>query len=141
MSKALDEFKEFVRTYPKLKHDVRDGKRSWQSIYEEWVLLGDDGSWDEFKEDAEPQPVDAKESKASSSIDSSELLKSALSYVKKLNPDDITKTLSSVQKVVGIFQGLSSGSGDNKQKVNFTPKRRVDPLFRRYDDYDYYDGE
>ena len=66
----IEEFKEFVRKYPKLKYEVRDGKRTWQSIYEEWTLLGDDGSWDAYKGEGK------------TSGESQEFVHSALKYIK-----------------------------------------------------------
>jgi len=123
---SIDEFKEFVKKYPKLKFEVREGKRSWQSIYEEWTLLGDDGSWDSYK---------GSKGIKSNSGEGQEFIQSALKYVKKLNPDDITKTIGTVQKVLGIVQSFG-GSKHNQQRINYAPRRRIDPLFRRFDDYD-----
>ncbi len=126
MGTSIEEFKAFVRQYPGLKREVREGKRSWQSIYEEWTLLGDDGSWDTYKETTESN---------TSSGEGQEFLKSALQYVKKINPDDITKTIGTIQKVLGIVQSFSGGKG-NQNRINYAPRRRIDPLFRRFDDYD-----
>ena len=50
MSSRMDDFREFVRKYPKLKDKVRDGKTTWQSIYEEWVLYGDKNDWSKYEE-------------------------------------------------------------------------------------------
>ena len=51
MDSQLDEFKQFVRKYPGLKYDVRNGKATWQSIYEEWYLYGEeDSQWEKYKE-------------------------------------------------------------------------------------------
>ena len=122
MSNSIEEFKGFVQKYPRLKFEVRDGKRSWQSIYEEWTLLGDDGSWDNYKNES------AEKSKGG---EGQELLQGALRYIKKLNPDDISRYLGMGQKVLGLFQSFGGG-----KKVNYTPRRRMDPLFRRFDDYD-----
>ena len=127
MSNSIDEFKDFVKKYPRLKMEVREGKRSWQSIYEEWSLLGDDGSWESYRE--------IQENKTESS-DNQEFLKSTLAYIKKINPDDITKTVGTIQKVLGIVQSLNGGNRSNQNNMNFAPCRRVDPLFRRFDDYD-----
>lgn len=39
MDSQLDEFKSFVRKYPGLKNDVRSGKATWQSIYENGTCM------------------------------------------------------------------------------------------------------
>lgn len=127
MANSIKEFKKFVKLYPKLKYEVRDKKRTWQSIYEEWSLLGDDGSWDSYKED---------EGSKSTSIEGQEFLRSALQYIKKLNVDDITKTMGSIQKVTSLISAFNTGNKQKQNQINYTPRRRVDPLFRRYDEYD-----
>jgi len=129
MLNSIEEFKVFVKKHPKLRNEVRDKKRTWQNIYEEWVLLGDDGSWDEYGEEEKKETL-------ATSAEGQEFLKKALQYVKKLNVDDITKSLGTVQKVVGIVQAFNGGSKKEQQNLNYTPRRRVDPLFRRFDDYD-----
>ena len=53
MSSRMDDFRKFVRKYPKLKDEVRDGKTTWQSIYEEWVLYGDKNDWSKYEEKKE----------------------------------------------------------------------------------------
>ncbi|MDF2699537.1 MAG: hypothetical protein K0Q49_1093 [Haloplasmataceae bacterium] len=128
MSSSIDEFKAFAKKYPKLRYEVRDRKRTWQSIYEEWSILGDDGSWDNYKEES-------KESAKTESTESSEFLKTALNYVKKVNPDDITKMIGTVSKVAGIISAFNGGS-KNQSQIAGPQRRRVDPLFRRFDDYD-----
>ncbi|NLG82118.1 MAG: hypothetical protein GX490_06345 [Bacilli bacterium] len=122
---SIEEFKEFVRKYPRLKNEVREGKRTWQSIYEEWVLLGDDGSWDAYKEETPSN---------NTSSEGQEFIRSALNYVKKINPDDITKTIGTIQKVLGLVQSFSGNR--TPQRYPYPPRRRIDPLFRRFDDYD-----
>ena len=51
MESRIDEFREFVKKYPLIKEDVKNNKRTWQSFYEDWVLLGEnDGIWDPLRE-------------------------------------------------------------------------------------------
>ena len=46
-----EQFKEFVGKHPLLKFEVRDNKRTWQNIFEEWDLLGgEDESWKKYVE-------------------------------------------------------------------------------------------
>ena len=50
MDKRVEEFKDFVRRYPGLKTVVRNGQATWQSLFEEWYLYGeDDGQWEKYK--------------------------------------------------------------------------------------------
>ena len=51
MDNQVEEFKQFARKYPGLKYEVRSGKATWQSIFEEWYLYGEeDSQWEKFKE-------------------------------------------------------------------------------------------
>ena len=51
MESRIDEFRTFVRKYPRIKDDVKNGLKTWQSLYEDWVLLGEEDSvWDIYKE-------------------------------------------------------------------------------------------
>lgn len=130
MGSKLEEFKKFIRNYPGLRDEVKNGKRTWQEIYEEWVLMGEDVDWDDYKE--------IKKKSSITSLDNQELIQTVINYAKKLNPDDITKTISTVQKVVGLVQSFSGGLGKTTQNVG--NNRRVDPIFKRYDDY-FFDGD
>ncbi|XMB66653.1 spore coat protein YlbD [Mycoplasmatota bacterium zrk1] len=119
MGKSIEEFREFVKKYPKLKFKVRDGDRTWQNIYEEWSLLGEE-SFENYKE----------EEGLLASSEGQETLRTVVKYAQKLNVDNITKTLGSVQKIMQIFQGLNTSN--NKQPVY----ENRDPLFRRFSKWD-----
>ena len=118
MAKGIEEFKEFVKGYPKLKFKVRDGESTWQNIYEEWVLYGEE-AFDKFRE----------EEGVLASAEGQETLRTIVKYAQKLNAENIKNTLNSVQKVMQIFQGFSS--------VNSKPSQENrDPLFRRFTKWD-----
>ena len=109
MQSRMDEFREFVKRHPKIRDDVRMGKRSWQNIYEEWVIYGEnDEQWANFRQ--EPQnssPVKRNGSNISFNIDS---IKNILGYVQKINPDSLNRTLNSIQKVIQIAQTIGPKS-------------------------------
>ena len=48
MASRMNEFREFVRKYPLLKETVHNGQNTWQTIYEEWVLYGEDDRWNQY---------------------------------------------------------------------------------------------
>ncbi|MDZ5711537.1 spore coat protein YlbD [Jeotgalibacillus haloalkalitolerans] len=48
-TQRLDEFKVYLKKHPELVQKVRRQELTWQELYEEWLLLGDDkGSGIEF---------------------------------------------------------------------------------------------
>jgi hypothetical protein len=98
----LDEFREFVNKYPLLRDEVKTGNRTWQNIYEEWVLYGEKDNWNQYRE--------AKSDTKSTEINTDNI-KNILGYIKKINPDSINKTLNTVQKVIQIVQTVGGPKG------------------------------
>lgn len=107
MSQRMDEFREFVNRYPKLRDEVASGRRTWQNIYEEWVLYGEGESFLKFKGEPIKEAVTTNGNHLLINMDS---LKNVIGYIQKINPDSLNKTLNTVQKVIQIAQTV----GGNK---------------------------
>ena len=81
MQSRMDEFKTFVSNHTKIREEVRNGKRTWQNIYEEWVLYGDtDPQWEKYQNDTSQKVVSQNGNNLSINMDS---LKNVVSYIKK----------------------------------------------------------
>lgn len=101
MASRLDEFREFVARFPKVHDEVASGRRTWQQIYEDWVILGENHhQWVQYQD----------ENKAKEPVDylSADSLKNALNYLKRINPDSISRTLNTISKVLQITQGFQN---------------------------------
>ncbi|WML38975.1 YlbD family protein [Neobacillus sp. OS1-2] len=108
-------FKEFVKSNPKIIKEVRDGKATWQELYEDWYLLGEeDQRWDvigtEKSTDTEPN----KESKG-------DWMANIMGMVKKMDPNqmqthinNLSQALGAIQGVISQFQGGNSAPGSSK---------------------------
>lgn len=124
MESRMDEFREFVGRFPKVRDDVRSGKRTWQNIYEEWVLYGEeDQQWQEYTDNPtqgnNSNNTNQKANQATQSNASlNDSIKNIVSYVQKINPDSINRTLNTVQKVVQIAQSFGSKSSVPSNYVN-----------------------
>ena len=117
MESRLDEFRKFVNKYPKIKDDVKNGKKSWQALYEDWVMLGeDDHTWDTYKENNTKTDVGNK--KLDELLTTSNI-KTVIDYVKKINPDTLSKTLNTVQKVLQITQSFGSKPSPGLYNANY----------------------
>ena len=135
MDQRIEQFKSFVRKHPKLRHLVRNGEYTWQTLYEEWVMLGEeDAYWQDFL----PDEDEIRTTSTSNSAEGQEFIRKALNYVKRLNPDDITKYISNIQKVLSLVQMFNGGNRQSQRPpiTNYRPRRHIDPLFRRYDEYE-----
>ena len=112
MSSKMNEFREFVNLHPLLRDEVKNGKRTWQNIYEEWVLYGDGSEWSKYEASDNQSNKDNKSdmSKNRFNVDS---MKNVLGYVKNINPEKVNKTLNNVQKVIQIVQTVSGPKAVN----------------------------
>lgn len=112
MASRMEEFRTFVNKHPKLREEVQTQKRSWQNIYEDWVILGEShDQWNQFQEKKQAfNPQD---------LLSGDNLKTVMGYLKKINPDSITKTLGTVQKVLQITQSVGARSKPSLFNSNY----------------------
>lgn len=119
---SVQKFKQFVQLHPLIINEVREGKKTWQDFYEEWVILGENHeNWEQYKlegkdENIERQTAEEEKKEAAneekSSGQSSEVLTHLVGLIKNMNFDDIQRhmsqlngLLSNVQQLIGIFQG------------------------------------
>ena len=93
MSAKLDEFKEFVKKHPLVKQKVLNGEKTWQQLYEDYVILGESSFEDEKEKEVEKM----------TNIKTDDLIKTIVGYVKKIDPDQVTKTVTSIQKVLSLL--------------------------------------
>ena len=132
MSQKTDEFKEFVKNHPELKRVVYEEKKTWQSLFEEWSLSGSvstkDGNVEKEESVQKPNILVSKETQQIG-----DMLKTCINYVKKINPDNVTKTITNIQKIMALVAGVGAANTVNAAKSN---KLTGDPLFdRRFDEW------
>ncbi|HPT89295.1 MAG: cytosolic protein [Acholeplasmataceae bacterium] len=121
MESKLEQFKDFVRRHPLLRDEVRNNRRTWQSIYEEWVLYGENDSiW-------EPYRINSAE-QLSLEGPGMDNIKNIISYLQKINPDTLQKTLNTVQKAIQIAQSIT-------QSKKRRPRYFDEPYNSYYDDW------
>ena len=119
MSK-MEEFRKFVSEHPTVRNEVLNGKKSWQQIYEDWVILGEsDEMWKPYKKDTENTTSSNSNPKKIEDLLSSDNLKTIVGYLKKINPDSLSKTLNTVQKVLQITQSFGTGATPSVYNANY----------------------
>lgn len=138
MSQAIDDFKAFVKVHPGLKKLVYDEHKSWQSIFEEWSLLGPEHeTWLRYV-DEDVQIEAHKESVSKPKVEASkevmqlgDMIKTCVNYVKKIDPDSVTKTVNNIQKLMSLVAGIGAAN-----TINAKNKMTGDPLFdKRFDEW------
>lgn len=113
----MDEFREFVKGHQLVREEVKSGKRTWQQIYEDWYIMGDgDEIWGSYKNKTQPQ---SGETKKLEDLLNSDNIKNIWEHVKKINPDSISKTLNTVQKVLQITQSFGGRNVSSLYNANY----------------------
>ena len=99
----LDEFRVFVQKHPLLRDEVKSQNRTWQSIYEEWVLYGEGNDfWKAYE-----APLQTQDTTPKPTLFGADGVKSVINNIKKVNPEKLNNTLNSVQKVIQIAQSVT----------------------------------
>ena len=132
MESKLEQFKKFVKDKPYLAKEVKDGKISWQTLYETYDIFGEEHEFfkpaeeekeETVKEESEPSNKDEKEGKTSDDH-ISRIVKS----LQKIDTKKISDGLDNVKKIVGMIDELRPTGGNGR-----LPSMRIKP-FRRYND-------
>lgn len=112
-SNELSEFKNFINRHPKLIREIRKNGESWQGIYEQWILLGeDDIHWEQYKEDQEEKESKESTEKLLSKFDlNPEMLEQVVKYAKTIDihklqeyVKQLSHTITTIQEIVDQYQ-------------------------------------
>jgi hypothetical protein len=123
----VEKFKQFVKNHPKLIQRVRRGEVTWQEMYEDWYLLGeDDPKWDPYKDkNVEEQP--SKESDGN-------WMNQIGSMLKKIDVNQFQSHLQQLNEALGSIQGvLAQFQQSNKQTRTRVEEKRPHPFSFRKD--------
>lgn len=147
MSK-LEEFKKYVKKYPKLISYVKEGKMTWQDFYELYDIYGEnDEVWSKYISESSSMNasnINSNNTNTNNSIntdgvssdDSNKESKSITSVgdvVKMIKNMDVNKVqdgISSLQKAVDLFSTIFIKDGSKTGGSTYTPR----PIYRRFDD-------
>ena len=138
MSQKIDAFKEFVKAHPDIKRVMDKRKVTWQNLFEEWSLLGEEKTLQHYSEEGDVDMSKTSTSKTSIPVSKEmaqlgDMIKTCVGYVKKINPDSISKTVTNVQKLMALVAGIGAANTVKAAKGN---KLTGDPLFdKKFDDW------
>lgn len=131
VNSKMDEFKLFVKANPFLITYIRDGKKSWQDLYEMYDIFEDDEeAWNKYLEDNvdNNREESKKDNKSSSSF--SEHIDDFIKMAKNVDVDKVQEGISSLQKTLTLFGDLFINNKNGGNSKNYNPR----PLYRRFDD-------
>ncbi|GAA0338814.1 YlbD family protein [Bacillus carboniphilus] len=106
---SVQKFKEFVKKNPHLINEVKQGTSTWQELYEEWYLLGEDDSrWGSSSSN------DGGKKEEKSSESDGEIVGLIWNRLKKMDPNQLQSHISSLSEAIGAVQGILSQFQGNK---------------------------
>lgn len=120
---SIEQFRQFVKEHPKLRDEVKKGKKTWQQFFEDWYLYGEDSDeWDAYRTDSGK----SKSKKDSTKEQSGEgYVGKVMSFVKNLDPDSIqdhlsnvNSTLNNIQQLISQFKSPASSSQREEKKTS-----------------------
>ncbi len=98
---SIEKFKDFVKRHPKLSEEVRNKKKTWQDLFEEWYMLGEeDESWKSFRGDGADQDDTADKGTKS------DVIPQLLQSLKKMDMHQMQYHLTNVNSAIGNIQQL-----------------------------------
>ena len=120
-----EEFKEFVKNNPQLLKYVKNNEMTWQKFYEMYDLDGEDEQiWSDYQKTEPKVETVKKENKITGMAD-------VLTWLKMIDLDSLQEGVSSLQRVLGVFQDLSGNkTTTNNDKGEYKPR----PLYRHFED-------
>jgi Putative coat protein len=99
---SVIKFKEFVKNNPALIKEVRNGNATWQELYEDWYLLGEeDNRWETLGVKTSPSTEINEEKKG-------DWISTILGTVQKMDPDQIQHYVNNLSQALGAIQGVIS---------------------------------
>ena len=120
----FEEFKEFCKDKEYLKQTVRDGKHTWQELYEIYDIYGpEDELFSDKKEETE------ESSQSENEGEKKEGLGSILNALNGFDPDKISDGLNGMKKILNILSEVTKP--DEAPKLS---KRKVSRPYQRNDD-------
>lgn len=105
---SVQKFKEFVKNHPGLIEEVRKGHTTWQEMYEDWYLLGeDDPKWSAGNRNEKPDESKESEKKT-------DWLGTIMGAVKNMDPEQLQGQIYNISQALGAIQGVLSQFQGNK---------------------------
>ncbi|MDO7486660.1 spore coat protein YlbD [Peribacillus frigoritolerans] len=123
---SVDKFREFVKEHPHLVNEVRSKQATWQELFEEWYLLGEDhprwqadGSVGAPKENiGSPSPPVEKGDQ------STELIGSLMSAVKNMDMGQIQQYITNANQAIGAIKECYLLSKGINQVIPVLPQKK-----------------
>lgn len=116
---SVEKFKTFIKEHPNLIKLVRNNEYSWQELYEDWYLLGeDDPKWAQYKQRDAIQSGQEEDEK--------KWVQQLTGLIKKMDVNQMDHHINSLSQAIGAIQGVLTQFQGNSQE-NIPNKQNDSP--------------
>ncbi|WP_176764647.1 YlbD family protein [Natribacillus halophilus] len=119
---SVRDFRDFVKRHPKLVREVRAGQATWNGLYQDWVILGDDERhWASYKDGTDHVHSDYSSSSIEGLLNGNQTVGSLVKKLGEMNVNDVQNYLNQFSGVMGNVQELMNqfqtkpGSGQRRE--------------------------
>ncbi|MGM0902590.1 MAG: YlbD family protein [Bacillota bacterium] len=118
---SIQQFKMFVKENPGMIKEVRNGNATWQELYEEWYLLGEDDSrWESYREGSQ---VSRKQKDSEEKEKSGEWMSKIINTVKNMDQEQLQGQIGNISQAIAAIQGVLSQFQGSQQPSNPSSNR------------------
>lgn len=130
---SIERFREFVKQHPQLRNEVKQKQITWQGLFEEWYILGEDHPrWNmEQAEDVEINETVSgtevmKQEQQQELKENQEWISMLLSTLKNMDMNQIQQYIQHANQAIGTIQGvLEMFQGTNRAEQQESPKPEI----------------
>lgn len=115
---SIDQFKQFVKKHPGLVKEVREKRKTWKDLYEDWFILGEeDAMWEQYKKNGnETDTNQGEDSKApKGQKGTNEFIGQMMDTMKKMDMDELQRHIANVSGAISNIQQLLEQFQSNKE--------------------------
>ena len=119
-------FKEFVKLNPEFAYSVKNGKTTWQELYQIYDLYGSESSlFNQYKKN-----------RITDNITNSLGVKEIINSLKNINIDNLQENINGLGKAVSFIEDLTNSfkKEEKTKKTKNIKKGKIEPINRFFDD-------
>lgn len=116
---AIEDFKKFIKKHPKLIEEVRNKQKSWQELFEDWYLLGeDDQMWRKYKDQNVGRQSNNKKK------NNSEFMGQLFSLLKNADLNELQGHITNLSSAISNVQQVLEQFQTRPNHPSFPPQQR-----------------
>jgi len=132
---SVQQFKDFVKTQPHLIQEVRRGDTTWQRLFEDWYLLGEEDT--RFSSNPSAGQEAGKQEEASTDSSKSLWMSTVMNSLKNMDQNQVQGYIANISQALGTIQGVisqfSPSSGGSQNASTKTTQQPTGPFSFRKD--------